>query len=366
VKILSPVKSVREARELVAAGAEEFYCGVMPGSWQARYSNVASPNRREWAVSNMTGFDEVTTMAEVAHAGGTRLFLALNALYTEKQYPEIEEFVRQAGKSRVDALIVADLGLLLDLRRMGWEGDIHVSTGGTIFNDETVAFYRELGACRVILERQNRISEIVALARNNPDLEVETFILNCGCKNIDGFCTHHHGINEVRVPLWWNVPKKLRLDHYLLSYMKRMPLPVREKISHSSMFGSVGACFLSYDIDIASATASPERQNQLRTTFRNSFNLFSGFDTCGACAMPDLLAAGVKSLKIVGRGNPLHKKLQDVRFLKTCREYWTEQQPQRKDYESFCRTLYRKTYGYACDNWCYYPLEDAAIGAETL
>lgn len=364
MKILSPVKGIAETRALLGAGAEEFYCGVMPGTWQTRYTNVAAPNRREWRVSNMTGFDDLATMAQVAHDGGARLFLTLNALYTEKQYPQLEEFVRQATRARVDALIVADLGLLLDARRMGWEGDLHVSTGGTIFNDETVSFYRDLGACRVILERQNRIAEILTLARHNPDLEVETFILNCGCKNIDGYCTHHHGINEVRIPFWWNIPKKLRLDHYLLSWMKRMPLALREKVSHSSMFGSVGACFLSYDMDIQSENASPEGKRRLRATLRNSFNIFSGFDTCGACAIPDLMEAGVKSVKIVGRGNPLHKKLQDVRFLRTCREQWTANRPSREAYESFCRNLYRKTYGYACDRWCYYPAEDARLGAD--
>ena len=225
--ILSPANSPKETKAIIDEGAGEIYCGVMTPTWKNSYSNVASPNRREWAVSNMTSYDDLTAIVDIAHHRGVRVFLTLNALYTGKQYTELQKFVALAMRSGADAVIAADIGLLLSLRDMGWERDIHVSTGGTSFNDETVAFYRELGAARVIIPRQNRTSEITAITRNNPDMEIETFIMNRGCKNIDGFCTFHHGVNEVRIPLWWQLPKKMHCDYYLLSMMKQLPLPVR-------------------------------------------------------------------------------------------------------------------------------------------
>lgn len=353
-------------RAVIDAGAGEIYCGVMPTAWRKAYTNVASPNRREWAVSNMDNFDTLAESVRIAHDAGVPVFFAMNALYTEGQYDEVAGMIRESRKCDVDAIIVADLGILLKLPEIGWDRQIHVSTGGTAFNNEAVAFYKELGASRVIIERQNRVSEIAAIARNNPDIEIETFVMNTGCKNIDGFCTFHHGVNEVRIPLWWNIPKKLHWDYYLLNLMKRLPLALRDRLAHSSMFGSVGACYLAYDIEVESDTADAEKKQTLKTTLRNSFNLFSGFDTCGACALYDLKAAGVESLKIVGRGNPLEKKVRDVRFLRSCMDFIGHHAPTREQYVEFTKRTYASIYGFACHAWCYFPEEDARIGAEVL
>ena len=366
MKILSPANSPEEVRAIIEAGAGEIYCGVMPTAWRKAYTNVASPNRREWEVSNMDSFAALAESVRVAHEANVPVFLTMNALYTEGQYREVVDIIGRAGKCDVDAIIVADIGILLKLPELGWDREIHVSTGGTTFNNETVRFYRELGAHRVIIPRQNRLSEIGEIARNNPGIDIETFIMNRGCKNIDGFCTFHHGVNEVRIPLWWRIPKKLHMDYYLLNLMKRLPLSLRNRIAHSSMFGSVGACFLAYDIDVASDSAGDERKQVLKSTLEHNFNLFTGFDTCGACALYDLRKAGVESVKIVGRSNPLHKKLQDVRFLSSCLQFIDNHAPTREQYVDYAKRRYADTYGYACHDWCYFPEQDAKLGSEVL
>lgn len=367
MRILSPVNSANEAELVIEAGADELYCGVMPGSWKKSYSNVGSPNRREWEVSNMTGFNALDELVAVASNNDVPVYLTMNALYTEEQYDELQEFINQATKIGVTALIVADIGLLLNLGRMGWRGEIHLSTGGTAFNNESIAFYQENGVTRIVVPRQNRISEIIEIVKSNSSVEIETFVLNRGCKNIDGFCTFHHGVNEVRIPLWWRIPKKMHWDYYLLSMMKRLPRYFRDKISHSSAFGSVGACFLSYDVDINSDTATAEQKQTLRANLRNNFNLFTGFDACGACALWDQERAGVHSAKIIGRSNPICKKVKDVRFLKSCLDYIKEESPDtRKQFAEFVKKSYKNHYGVQCHEWCYYPDEDASIGAEVL
>ncbi len=365
MKILSPAISAHEVDAVIKAGAGEIYCGVMPSAWKKAYTNVASPNRREWEVSNMTNFEELSEAVKRAHAKGVPVFLTLNALYTESQYPELKNFVEKADACGIDALIIADLGFLLLAREMGWKRDLHISTGGTAFNSETVDFYRKQGASRVIIPRQNRLSEIAHIAENARDLEIETFILNRGCKNIDGFCTFHHGVNEVRIPLWWRIPKKLHMDYYLLNWMKRLPLSLRNRIAHSPIFGSVGACFLSYDIDVKSDSKTDAKQKTLHDNLRRNFNLFTGLDTCGACGLWDMHRAGVDSLKIVGRSNPLEKKIRDVSFLAACIQQISMME-NKQEFVVFAKTCYRKTYGFPCDNWCYFPEEDSVIKWNTL
>jgi U32 family peptidase len=365
MRILSPAISADEVEAVIEAGAGEIYCGVMPDAWRKAYTNVASPNRREWEVSNMADFDALGDAVTRAHSKNVPVFLTLNALYTEAQYPELRNFVKLADACGVDALIIADLGLLLLAREMGWKRDLHISTGGTAFNSETIEFYRDRGAARVIIPRQNRLSEIAHIAESAGGIEIETFILNRGCKNIDGFCTFHHGVNEVRIPIWWRLPKKLHWDYYLLNWMKRLPAPIRERIAHSSIFGSVGACFLSYDIEVDSDEATEQQRNTLYENLRSNFNLFTGLDTCGACGLWDMLHAGVDSLKIVGRSNPLEKKVRDVAFLAACKKQATEANS-KPEFVQFAKDCYRNTYGYACDNWCYFPEEDSQLEWDKL
>jgi len=365
IRILSPVNGAREVRAVIAAGANEIYCGVMPGAWKTAYTNVASPNRREWASANMTSFADVRAVAEEAHAGNVPVFLTLNALYTEKQYPEVAALVRGAAACGVDALIIADLGLLLKVRELGWSGAIHVSTGGTTFNDETIAFYKGLGASRVIIPRHNRINEIAALAAHNRDIELETFIMNSGCMNIDGFCTHQHGTRELRRPVWWNIPKKLHADHYVLRALKRLPPWLRSRVSRRLSHTADSACLLDYDVDVTAA-GRPEGEAALRATLRRNFGVFTGFDTCGACALWDFSRAGIASVKIVGRNNPLPKKVQDVRFLKACRDLLAETNLTRDRFAAETRRIYREVYGFDCGAWCYFPAEDLSIPAASL
>ena len=363
IHILSPVCSAADTAAVIDAGAAEVYCGVMTGAWQKRYTNVGSPNRREWRVSSMRGYDELSAVVQAAHERRGRVFLTLNALYTAGQYDGVREQVHAAIDTGVDALIVADLGLLLSLRYFGWTRDIHVSTGGTSFNRETVAFYRDLGACRVILPRQNRIREIVAIKAAHPDLEIETFILNRGCKNIDGFCTFHHGTNEIQRGWWWNIPKKLHADHYILNALKRMPRKIRDALSRTRLISSDSACFLAFESHVVSK-AGAQAVATLRKNLRDNFNLFNGFDTCGACALWDFDRAGICSVKIVGRSNPIEKKLNDVRFLKRCLDFLASAAPTREEYAGFVRQAYESVYGFNCHDWCYYPEEDRGLNED--
>jgi len=366
IRVLSPVNGLHEIGPLIEAGAGEVYCGVMPAEWRKSYSNVASPNRREWSTANLTSFDEVAQIVATAHAHAVPVFLTMNALYTAGQYGQVQKLVDEAVRSGVDAVIVADLGLLLRLREMGWQKAIHVSTGGTTFNDETVAFYRDLGAARVILPRQNRVTEIAALAAHNRDIELETFVMNAGCMNIDGFCTHHHGTKELRMPLWWNLPKKLHCDHYLLTLMRRLPARLRTALSRSAAGSSDSACFLGYDLDIRSDAAGPAERQNLQANLRRNFTMFTGADTCGACALWHFEKAGIVSVKIVGRNNPLSKKLADVRFLSGCLRHLRERNPSQEDFVALAQRLYRETFGFACHEWCYFPAADLPVGADVL
>lgn len=356
MKILAPVNNLKEVEPLITAGADEFYCGVMPLDWRKRYTNIASLNRREWATANLTGYAQLREIVDKAHLHKVRVNLALNALYTEGQYPLLLECVQEAQKIKIDAFIVADLGLLLTLKKMATGVELHISTGATTFNTETARFYQELGAQRIIFPRHLRIDEMRQIASDCPDIAFEAFVLNSGCKNIDGFCTFHHGVNETLYGRLWNLPKKLNFDRIFLNMVRRLPRKLASSLK-ADMFGVDSACLLNYRVSCSNATTENGGASKTRAvrTVASSFNFLSGVDTCGACALMALNQIGVHGVKIVGRNYSTDKKVKDVTFLKAVLSFLEGQETSREAFVSKVKNEYKKIYSFSCEELCYYP-----------
>jgi putative protease len=353
VKILAPVNKSQEVERIIKAGADEIYCGVLPDNWLNKYTNVASPNRREWRSANLPGFEELKRVVDIAHTCRVPVYLAVNAFYTEEQYPLILQQIEQAKIIGVDSFIIGDLGLILIIKKMNLNISFHISNTGTTFNSETVKFYKELGASRIILPRQLSIGEIAELVGSENNIEFEVFIMNSGCKNIDGFCTFHHGVNEILYPGTWNFFKKLGFDHYLLGLVRSVPFGLSRRIK-SGIFGIDSACLLNYKVSLISNESSRKDSTSSAKAISSSFNLFSGADPCGACDLYRLNKIGVDSIKIVGRNYPSAKKVKDVKFLKKLLLY-LEQNPNASE-ERFrvnSKTGYRDMYKIDCGNLCY-------------
>lgn len=358
MKILAPLSNIGEVDPLIDAGAGELYCGVLSPRWKKSYTNVASPNRREWSVSNLKSYDELSRVVERAHRHSVPVFLTLNAFYTQPQFEEVQKQLELARQARVDALIVADIGLLLLLRKE-WKGvfEIHISTGGTTFNSETAKFYQSLGAKRVVLPRTVTMAVIKAIRKIVPDLDLELFILNRGCKNIDGFCTFHHGVNEILRRGSWNIPKGWQIDYYFLEAMRRLPLSLARPLARCGLFGAIGACFLNYDAELipeAENEVEPARKRKIERKLEDNFDVLSGIDPCGAGRYEELFQAGICSLKIIGRSNPRSKKVRDVKFLKSVETAYARGR-RGTDLKQRIKELYHKNYGTGCRSLCYYP-----------
>ena len=354
MNIMSPVSSANEVDDLMEAGARELYCGVLSRGWSADYTNIAAPNRREWTVSNLKDLTELKNVIALAHSWKGKVNLVLNALYTRKQYPKLCEFLEEVRPLNPDAVIVADPGLMLLIRQMRWDIPIHASTGCTVFNVRAARFFHQMGAARVIFPRQNTVSEMVDLAGKIDFMEKEAFIFNSGCRNIDGFCTFHHGVNEVLKKDSWKLLKKLGLDFRFLTMLWRLPRSAAIKLTRAVDCMPDSACLLNYKVEFDKGEDDPDAK-ALKSWLESGFNFFFGLDTCGSCALYKLYHAGIDAVKIVGRENPTDKKLRDVRYIAGMLKYLEEEKPGEEEFKSLCRKEYGRFFGYPCGGWCYYP-----------
>nr|AQS32439.1 hypothetical protein [uncultured archaeon] len=347
MKILAPIISHAEIKQLIESGADELYCGVLSKEWKTGYTNVGSINRREFALPNMKSFGELKKSVKIAHSFNTPVFLTMNGLYTEEQYPSIIKEIKKAIEIGIDYFIIADIGLLLKLKELSIRTKIQISTGATVFNSKIIDFYRKFGIYKLTIPRQVTIEEVKNLIKKGMELDV--FIMNTRCMNEDGFCTFQHGVNEIIHPYIGKFLKNIKYDYFISTMLKKMPKNVSQKLMQKDILGSTSACHLNYDVSTL-GTAN----KKIEKNIASHFGLKYLPDHCGACALYDFNNMGINAVKIVGRENPTKKKVKDVKFLKSLLNN-LEQNPSRKHFYRICKKDFAKIYGYKCGvSQCYY------------
>lgn len=343
MKILSPISRKEEVEPLIAAGAGELYCGIVPRQWSDRYSVFDTLNRREGYGANFSNFTDLQYAIRLAHKRNVPVFVTMNGLYTREQYSLIREIVEKLINIRVDGLIIADLGLLLMLRKTKFPGEIHMGTGGTAFNSRTISFYKKLGASRIILDRHLTIGEIKDISQKSSSIiDLEVFILNSFCQNVDGFCTFYHGIHQDDIGISQEVDVKNKIIKFLISY----------DIEYEGH-----GCSLKYAERIFDNKGKKvaRRPILLKNSSMQDKNEMKG---CGACAIFDFIKMKIATLKIVERGMSTDNKVRSAEFIRGVLDIPEKERNISK--ESFIRkvqALYSYAYKYnECSGFsCHYP-----------
>lgn len=154
-------------------GADAVYLGGKAFNLRSRSSNFS-----------MDGLGEAT---QYAKALGKKVYVTLNILAHDREIKALPNFVKHLEQVGVDAVIVADLGVL-DLVQENSNLPIHISTQASTTNWRAVKMYQKLGAKRVVLAREVSISEIKHIKDKVPEMEIEVFVHGSMCMTYSGRC----------------------------------------------------------------------------------------------------------------------------------------------------------------------------------
>ena len=125
----------------------------------------------------------------LAHERGKKVYLTCNTLPRNQEIPLFRGFLEQAVACKVDALIVADLGLLALVRQFAPDMPIHMSTQTGIVNYAAANQLYQMGASRVVLARELSLEEIAEIRAKTPrELEIEAFVHGAMCMSFSGRC----------------------------------------------------------------------------------------------------------------------------------------------------------------------------------
>lgn len=175
LEVLAPAGDEERLAAALNYGADAVYLG------RKQFGMRASPMNFE--------FEQLVKAVGDAHARGVKVYLTCNTLPRNNEIPFFERFVREAVEAKVDALIVADIGLLMLVKRYAPDMEIHISTQTGIVNYATARELHSMGAKRVVLARELCLDEIAEIrAKTSPDLDIECFVHGAMCVSFSGRC----------------------------------------------------------------------------------------------------------------------------------------------------------------------------------
>ena len=176
LELLAPGGSVDAIKAAVVAGANAVYCGLESFNARNRAANIS--------------YDDLAGILRLAHRYKCEVFLTLNVVILEQELPSMIKLLNKLVNSGIDGIIVQDLGMFNLVKKYFPSLDIHASTQLTTHNDGQVLFLAKIGASRLNLSRELNLTEIkslTALSHEN-DLLTEVFVHGALCIAFSGQC----------------------------------------------------------------------------------------------------------------------------------------------------------------------------------
>jgi len=174
-ELLAPAGTLNNLKWAIAYGADAVYFGLPLFSLRSYAGNFT--------------LEDAHQGLNLLHKKGKKGYATLNCYPFTNEYPTLLEMAKQLADMRVDAFIVADMGVFQMLRRELPEIDIHISTQANTVSLDSALFYRNLGATRVNLARELSFSQIDDITKGTKGkIETEVFIHGAVCFSYSGRC----------------------------------------------------------------------------------------------------------------------------------------------------------------------------------
>lgn len=249
-ELLIPASSLEVLKIAVNFGADAVYIGGEAFGLRAKAKNFSKEDMREGI--------------EFAHAHNVKVYITANILAHNNDLDGVAEYFKELKEMKPDALIISDPGIFTIAKEVVGDMELHISTQANNTNYMTYQFWHKLGAKRVVSARELSLQEIKEIRTNIPDdLEIESFIHGAMCISYSGRC--------------------------LLSNF------------FSGRDANQGAC--THPCRWKYSVVEEKRPGEYFPVYENERGsyIFNSKDLCMIEYIPEILEAGIDSLKIEGR-----------------------------------------------------------------
>ena len=172
-ELLLPAGDLDRLKTAFIYGADAVYIGGYNYSLRANANNFS--------------LEEMKEAVEFAHELNKKVYVTVNMVFHNEDLKDLDEYLLQLDKIGIDSYIVSDFAVIESIKRQNIKTPFFISTQKSITNLETVKFYKELGAYRVVLARECSREDIKYI-KENIDTEIEIFIHGAMCTSYSGRC----------------------------------------------------------------------------------------------------------------------------------------------------------------------------------
>ncbi len=254
-ELLSPAGNAEKMRSAILYGADAVYLSGRIFGMRAAADNFS--------------IEELAEAVAYAHERGVKVYLTVNTMPREYEYTALREYFEALRNIPIDALIIADIGVLMLAKELLPKVELHISTQANATSAAACLAWHKLGAKRIVLARELTLDEIKAIRAALPEeLELECFMHGSMCISYSGRCLlSGHIVNRdanrgmCAQPCRWNFK------------VKRMEISEEKR---------------------------PDTVIPLEEVDGETF-VMSSRDTCMIEHIPELIEAGINSFKIEGR-----------------------------------------------------------------
>ena len=250
VELLIPASSLEVLKIAVIYGADAVYIGGEVFGLRAKAKNFS--------------MEDMAEGIQFAHEHGVKVYVTANILAHNGDLEGVREYFTQLKEIKPDALIISDPGIYTIAKEICPEIERHISTQANNTNYGTYQFWWNQGAKRVVTARELSLNEIAEIRKNIPDeMEIETFVHGAMCISYSGRCL---------------------LSNYF-----------------TGRDANQGAC--THPCRWKYAVVEEKRPGEYLPVYENERGtyIFNSKDLCMIEHIPELVEAGIDSLKIEGR-----------------------------------------------------------------
>lgn len=175
VELLAPANNLEVLKIAVLYGADAVYIGGEAFSLRANAHNFSK--------------EDMIEGIRFAHDHKVKVYVTANILAHNYDLEEAHAYFRELAEVKPDAILVADPGMFTIAQQECPDIDLHISTQANNTNYETFLFWKRLGATRVVTARELSLEEIKDIRAHIPDdMEIESFVHGAMCISYSGRC----------------------------------------------------------------------------------------------------------------------------------------------------------------------------------
>jgi len=173
-ELLAPAGTPEKLRTAILYGADAVFAGGKEFSLRSAASNFS--------------MDDIRESCAFAKAHGADVHITCNIIPHQNNLVGLSDYLKALDGAGVKAVIVADPGIMQEVKRLNLNLEVHVSTQMSVTNSAAVKYFENLGMDRVVLGRETSFEDLKTIRRKCPDIALEYFVHGAMCIARSGRC----------------------------------------------------------------------------------------------------------------------------------------------------------------------------------